>query len=155
MIWNPENPICTSIAQRVDVNTYPQDFSFDFFKCEFDRNEANSMKLISGIDAFIQKVQKFVLTPKTEIFTYGLSHHVFTALTQQEFENECVSLATQMVNQIIRDSTPEKPNGLGFYIEKITKMELYSKDRSIFLNISMFVTGNKGELSVVVPYLET
>ena len=154
MIWNPANPVRTSIVQRVNVINYPQDFSFDFFKCEFARNDGNAMMLVGGLEAFIQKVQKFVLTPKTEHWTYGFNHHVFTAPNQQDFDNECFSLASQMVNQVIRDSTPERPNGLGFYIEKITKMERYLKDERVILVISMFVTGYDGELSVQVPYLE-
>lgn len=31
MIWNPATPVRTNIAQRADVNNYPQDVSFDFF----------------------------------------------------------------------------------------------------------------------------
>lgn len=129
-------------------------FLLIFFEGEFAKSDGKTMKLVGGLEAFIQKVQKFVLTPKTEFWSYGFSHHVFAAHTQQDFDNECFSLALQMVDQVIRDSTPEKPNGLGFYIEKITKMERYHKDGRVILVISMFVTGHDGELSIPVPYLE-
>lgn len=149
MEWVPNQPVSSEILNRLDVNKIPTDI-----KINFDQGDISLTDTVNGLEGFKQKVKKFVLTPKTKLWRYGFNHNIWDATIQENFNAECLSLADQMVNQTLSDSTPENPNGLGHTIEYISKMKKHVVNEREYLDIQMKVTGLNKEITVSVPHLK-
>ena len=80
-------------------------------------------------------------SPKTKLYKHGLVHKVWEVNSQADFEAECFSLASQLVNQEV----------LGASIEQVTQMRRYDENNRQFLVIHLFATGVSNELIINVP----
>lgn len=147
MKWVPENPILSTITDRLDVKDYKKDYKFDFIKGDFILNE-----YVEGLDAFIQKFIKIILTNETPIIKYGLLELIPKSTNQNEFDDECIKLANAIVNHKHSDSTPNSLNGLGHTVKAI-----YCIERTDFgannncLLVTTKVTGLSDRLEITVP----
>lgn len=151
MKWTANPPIKSSIHPRLNVQDYKTDIALDFELGDF-LLENGDIKTVSGFDNFKQKVQRYVLTPKTERWPFGFEHKIFETKTQSDFEAESEKLAKQLVSQVLSDSTATNPNGLGHTIESVISMEKVAHNSREYLNITMTVSGIKGAIVVSVPF---
>ena len=151
MKWAPNQPIVSTITPRLSVHDYLTDLAFDFKVGDLVLEDGD-LKTVSGLENFIQKVQKFILTPKTPRWPYGFDHRIFEATTEDFFQVEAESLARQLVSQVLEGYPPGSINGLGHTIEAIYSIENFVKDEKTYLQIEMKVTGLNDILKVTIPY---
>lgn len=151
MKWVPSQPVVSSVTPRLNVHDYLTDLAFNFENGDLIL-ENGYLKTVSGLENFIQKVQKFVLTPKNPRAPYGFEHRIFEATNSNDFCIEAESLARQMVSQVLEGYPPGSLNGLGHTIEAIYSIERCIKDGRSYLLIEMKVTGLNDVLKVRIPY---
>lgn len=151
MEWVANPPIRSTIDTRLSVHDYETDLCFDFDLGELVVKNGD-LATVCGLDNFIQKVKRFILTPHSEGTRYGFSHRLFEVANKTDFAREAQNLAEQMVSQTLMDSTPENPNGLGHTIEEIQSIKRITANDKDFLIVQMLVTGLDEPLMVSVPY---
>lgn len=150
MKWIPKSPVKSHITPRLKAQDYLSDLAIDFEKRDL-MFKSGDIATVSGIDNFRQKLIKFTLTPKTALHAYGFEHNIFGAQNQVEFDAEAESLAQQIVSQVLSDSTPNSPNGLGHTVESVLIMEETSKNNRKYLDITVTVTGLPDPITVSIP----
>lgn len=151
MKWFPTQPISSTVKPRLNVQDYKKDLAFDFEKGDFTIVQGD-LKTVSGLDNFIQKVQKFILTPKSNLWSYGFEHKLFEVTSEDDFKVEAESLAKQLVSQVLKDSSQENPSGLGHTIESIHSIEKTVKDGRDWLLIKMKVSGLNNLIEIPIPF---
>ncbi|WP_027625554.1 hypothetical protein [Clostridium lundense] len=92
MEWKPKTSIHSTLKPRLNVNDYKKDFKMDFINGDLVPNET-----VSGLDAFIQKFIKVLLTNKTPIINYGLLELLPKSNDQANFDKECENLSSAIV----------------------------------------------------------
>ncbi|EHQ88290.1 hypothetical protein [Desulfosporosinus youngiae] len=151
MKWQPSIPVKSTLSPRVDAAIYKKDFKFDFVKGGFIPGS-----WVEGLDAFIQRFVKVLLTNETPIIKYGLYELLPKSQSQADFEQECITLSSAIVTHKFSDSTPNDPNGLGYTVEEIYGISKETLDDVNYLIVSAMITGveNKVELKVPLTLLE-
>lgn len=148
MKWKPVTAVRSTIVNRLNVSDYKRDYAFDFETGQF---VDNGSAYVSGLDAFIQKVVKFVLTD-SEKFSYGLMNKIFQASDQYHFDEEASDLATKLVSQSLNSFAPDGLNGLGHTIESVESIESTIINEKNYLLITLQASGHDRELVIRIPY---
>lgn len=117
MKWNNEAKIFDTLVERLPASSYKADYKFDFES----KNVGPGM--VQGLDAFIQKFKKVLLTHKTPRITYGLADLLPNSLNQEEFNEQCKKLTYEILHHQFSDSKPGDPNGLGHTVNKVHSIE--------------------------------
>ncbi|WLR52435.1 DUF2634 domain-containing protein [Bacillus tianshenii] len=138
MKWNPATPVKSNLNPRLDVHSYKSDLAFDFDNGDLIIANGD-LKTVSGLENFIQKVKKVLLTQKTATIDYGLNDFLPDTTNENRFKNDCQLLANELVSHEFSDSTPNDPNGLGYSIESVVSIEYLKVENT--LSIKMQVTG--------------
>ncbi|NLW05631.1 MAG: hypothetical protein GX029_10470 [Pseudomonadaceae bacterium] len=134
MKWQPSSPIRSTMQPRLDVSSYKKDHKFDFITGEFVSGE-----WVEGLDAFIQKFIKVLLTKETPVIKYGLAELLPKSQEQPEFEKECEKLSHAIVSHKFSDSTPENLNGLGYAVEEIYSISRERIDGINYIVVELIV----------------
>lgn len=146
MEWKPKSSIHSTLEPRLNVNDYKKDFKMDFINCDFVPNET-----VSGLDAFIQKFIKVLLSNKTPVIKYGLLELLPKSNNQAEFDSQCENLSSAIIAHKFSDSTPTDPNGLGYTVEEIYSISRKKINEINYLVVNVKVTGISNDLSIEVP----
>lgn len=151
MKWIPKDSITSQLTPRLNVEHHLKDPAFDFEKGDFSVDDGNHVKTVSGMDSFIQQIQKVLLSDTSGLYPDGLQEFLPTSNDQTIFDQECLGLATRLASHQYVNSTSESPNGLGFYINEIHSMERFLKNGKSYLLLQMSISGESDLITVTVP----
>lgn len=138
MKWNNEAKISETLIERLPASSYKKDIKFDF------ENKNLGPEMVQGLEAFIQKFKKVLLTKNNKHFTYGLAEFLPHSSDQEEFNKQCEKLSYEILNHQFSDSEPGNPNGLGYTVNKVYSIELNETGQKY-----TFVIGAEGELETL------
>ena len=97
-IWKPQTLMRNkSIAK--DISTHPKDIAFDI-----ENGDIQLEYYVSGLDAFIQLLQKFILTERRKYPIYGNTYgidesiSIFTEQDVVEFQRQCNNIELHLID---------------------------------------------------------
>lgn len=134
MKWENQSRNIETLVERLPASSYKADFKFDF------ESKNLGPEMVKGLDAFIQKFKRVLLSKKTPTITYGLADFLPDSLDQEEFNKQCEKLSFEILNHKFSDSKPGDPNGLGHTVNKVYSIEL-----DVAKQIYTFVLSVEGE----------
>ncbi|WP_369378754.1 hypothetical protein [Lysinibacillus fusiformis] len=82
MKWENQAIISETLIDRLPAQSYKSDYKFDF-----ERKSIGS-EMVQGLEAFIQKFKRVLLTPKTPKTYYELADSLPNSLNQEEFNKQ-------------------------------------------------------------------
>lgn len=131
MKWENKAIISETLIDRLPAKDYLSEYKFDF-----DRKSIGP-EMVQGLEAFIQKFKRVLLTPKTPKTYYGLADSLPTSLNQEEFNEQSEKLAYEIANHQYSDSTKENPNGLGHTVNKVLFIEFDENEKTYTFELSV------------------
>lgn len=147
MKWIAKTPITSHLSPRKSVESYGKDWALTL---DGDLSIGNGdIKMVEGLDTFIQRFHTLLLSEVTIVVTYGHLEFVPKSKDVDTYNAECETLALKLVNQQYSDSTPDDPNGLGYTIESVKSIEWDVENDDFTFVIT--ATGYEGDLSIFVP----
>lgn len=146
MKWAPTSPVFSTVEPRLSALDYGTDIDMN------DEIVNGDLKTISGIENFAQHVKTRVVTRKSDRFSYGTEHNIFSSTSEQAFESEAESLARQLVSNYTLDKATGSYFGVGQTIESIIEIAEEQIVGIRTLIIFMTCTGVEGTYTVKVPY---